>query len=284
MFKIGYINILRKGEGIMNNQANIARSFAELHLKGDPLVLFNVWDAGTARAVQEIGAKAVATGSWAVAAANGFEDGEKMPLELAIANLERIVEAVDLPVTLDFEGGYAEEPGALKENVKRVIGAGAVGINFEDRVIEGSGLYSVEKQCERIRAIRDAADEAGVPLFINARTDVVLPLDTSSHNEAHLDEMIERGRAYADAGASGLFAPALVNPDFIGRLCEASPIPVNILIWPGVPSPAELAGLGVARISYGASSYRMTMEVFKAEGRKALSEINSVSSPATARR
>lgn len=261
----------------MNNQADIANSFAELHVKGDPLILFNVWDAGTARAVQEIGAKAVATGSWAVAAANGFEDGEKIPLELALSNLERIVKAVNLPVSLDFEGGYAEEPGALKKNVKRVIDAGAIGINFEDRIVGGGGLYPVDKQCERIRAIREAAEDAGVPLFINARTDVVLALDTSSHNESHLDEMIERGRSYADAGASGLFAPALVNPNFIGRLCEASPIPVNILIWPGVPSPTELAGLGVARISHGASSYKMTMEAFKTAGSNALSDINAVS-------
>lgn len=268
----------------MNNQSEIARSFAELHVKGDPLILFNVWDAGTARAVQEIGAKAVATGSWAVAAANGFEDGEKIPLELAIANLQRIAKAVDLPVTLDFEGGYAGGAASLKENISRVIDAGAVGINFEDRIVDGDGLYSVDKQCERIRSLREVADEVGVPLFINARTDVVLPLDTSLHNESHLDEIIERGRAYADAGASGLFAPALINPDFIRRLCEESPIPVNILIWPGVPSPADLAGFGVARISYGASSYRMTMEGFKAEGKKALTDINSVSSPATARR
>lgn len=265
----------------MKNQAEAARTFAELHVKGDPLVLFNVWDAGTAKAVEQIGARAVATGSWAVAAANGFEDGEKFPLDLAIANLERIVKAVDLPVTLDFEGGYAAEPAPLKENIKRVLNAGAIGINFEDRVVAGSGLYPVDEQASRIRSIRETANEAGVPLFINARTDVVLPLETSTHSENHLNEIIERARAYAEAGASGLFVPGLVNSEFIGRLCEVSSIPVNIMIWPGVPSSAELADLGVARISYGGASYRLTMEAFKAEGRKALSALRSVSSPAT---
>lgn len=267
----------------MKKQAEAAKAFAALHVKGNPLVLFNVWDAGSAKAVEEIGARAVATGSWAVAAANGFEDGEKFPLELAIANLERIVKAVDLPVTLDFEGGYATEPAQLKENTIRVLDAGAIGINFEDRIVAGSGLYPVDEQCSRIRTIREAADEAGIPLYINARTDVVLPLEMSTHNEDHLNEIIERARAYAEAGASGLFAPGLVNPDFIGRLCEALPVPVNILIWPGVPSSAELADLGVSRISYGGASYRMAMDAFKAAGRNALSAISSVSSPATAR-
>jgi 2-methylisocitrate lyase-like PEP mutase family enzyme len=268
----------------MIDQKESANDFAKLHIKGEPVIIFNVWDAGTAKAAQEIGAKAVATGSWAVAAANGFADGENIPLDLIIANVERITASVDLPVSVDFEGGYATEPDGLRENIKRVIDAGAIGINFEDRIVNGEGLYSLEKQCERIRALREAADEAGVPLFINARTDVVLPLDTATHTEAHLQEIIERAAAYAGAGASGFFAPGLVNPDFIGRLCKESPLPVNILIWPGVPSARELADLGVARISYGGGSYRTTMETFKEAGRKALLSVNSVSAPATGQR
>lgn len=268
----------------MKNQAERANEFAKLHVKGEPVILFNVWDAGTAKAVEEIGGKAIATGSYAVALANGYEDGEKIPMELAIANLERIVAAVDLPVTFDFEGGYAKEIEPLKQNIRQVIEAGAIGINFEDRVVAGEGLYSVEEQASRIRAVREAADDAGVPLFINARTDVVLPLDTSTHNEGHLKEIIERAKAYAEAGADGLFAPGLVNPDFIGRLCDASPIPGNILVWPGVPSSTELADRGVARISYGGGSYRIAMEAYKEAGRNALAELNAASAPATAPR
>jgi 2-methylisocitrate lyase-like PEP mutase family enzyme len=254
----------------MANQTELAKAFAKLHIKGEPVIIFNVWDAGTAKAAQEIGVKAIATGSWAVAAANGFADGEKIPLDFVIANLQRITASVDLPVSLDFEGGYATEPEGLRENIRRVMDAGAIGVNFEDRIVEGEGLYSIDKQSERIRALRGAADEAGVPLFINARTDVVLPLDTATHTEAHLEEMIERARSYAEAGASGFFAPGLINPDFIGRLCKESPLPVNILIFPGLPSPKQLADLGVGRISHGSGSYRTTMEAFKEAGRKAL--------------
>jgi len=263
----------------MTNQKQLAQAFTDLHIKGDPVIIFNIWDAGTAKAAQDIGAKALATGSWAVAAANGFADGEIIPLDLVIANLERITAGVDVPVSLDFEGGYAVEPDELRKNIERVIAAGAIGINFEDRIVTGEGLYSIEKQAARIRALREAANEADVPLFINARSDVVLPLDRATHTEAHLQELIERARAYAEAGASGFFAPGLANPDFIGRLCEASALPVNILVMPGVPSSKELADLGVARISYGGGSYRTTMEAFKEAGRKALSYASAASTP-----
>ncbi|HTK38821.1 MAG TPA: isocitrate lyase/phosphoenolpyruvate mutase family protein [Pyrinomonadaceae bacterium] len=262
----------------MTNQKQLAQAFTALHIKGEPVIIFNIWDAGTAKAAAEIGAKAVATGSWAVAAANGFADGEIIPLDLVIANLERITASLDIPVSLDFEGGYATEPDGLRRNIKSVIDAGAIGVNFEDRIVASEGLYSSEKQSERIRALREAADEADVPLFINARSDVVLPLDKATHTEAHLQQLIERAQAYADAGASGFFAPGLVNPDFIGRLCEASPLPVNILVVPGVPSSRDLSDLGVARISYGGGSYRTTMEAFKEAGRRAFSHA-SIASP-----
>ncbi len=254
----------------MADRTELANSFAELHIKGDPVIIFNVWDAGTAKAAAEIGVKAIATGSYAVALANGFEDGEKIPLELVLENLERIASAVDLPVSLDFEGGYAREQDRLAENIKKVIEAGAIGINFEDRIVSGEGIYCTEEQAARIRAIRRAADELSVPLFINARTDIFLSRDTSTHTEEHLREAIERSLAYSEAGASGFFAPALINPDFIEKLCAESPLPVNILVWPGVPTSKQLAGLGVARISYGGGSYRVAMEALKEAGTKAL--------------
>ena len=248
-------------------RANLLKSF---HTKGEPLILFNVWDAGSARAIQEIGAKAIATGSWSVAAAQGYADGQELPFDLVLANLKRIVASVALPVTIDLEGGYGDSPNELQESVTRVIEAGAVGINFEDQIVGGTGLYSIEGQRARIEAIREAAEQAPIPLFINARTDIFLKADPASHSE-HLEEAIGRATAYAEAGASGFFAPALRNAKYIKKLCKASPLPVNILVMPDVPSSKQLAALGVARISYGSGPYRLVMETLKEAGRKALS-------------
>ena len=254
----------------MNNQKEKAELFSGLHKPGDPIILFNIWDAGSAKAAAEAGAKAIATGSWSVAAAQGYADGEKLPLDFAIENIRRIAESVDLPVTLDFEGGYAESPEGLKSNIARVIEAGAVGINFEDQIVGGEGLYPVDKQSARIRAIRDAADETSVPLFINARTDVFLKTLPGAHAQAHIDEALNRAEAYAAAGASGFFAPGLRDAALIGDLCERSPLPVNILVMPETPSNSEMAALGVARISYGPGPYRRMIEWLKSEAGAAI--------------
>jgi len=128
----------------MTNQKGRAQRFRELHVKGDPLILFNIWDAGSAKAVASTGAKAVATGSWSVAAAQGFDDGEQLPLELMLENLKRIVASVNLPVSCDVEGGYGSQLADVAETVAKVLAAGAVGINFEDQIIGEKGLYSVE--------------------------------------------------------------------------------------------------------------------------------------------
>lgn len=247
----------------MSNQPRKANEFHSLHIKGRPVILFNIWDAGGAKAVAEAGAKAIATGSHSVAAANGFDDGESLPLDFAIANIERIVKAVDIPVTLDFEGGYATETEALKTNVKRVLDSGAVGINFEDQVVGGDRLYSIEEQSKRIAAIREVANESAVPLFINARTDVFLKTYPAVHTREQLEETLTRATAYAEAGASGLFAPGLRDPELIRQLCQRSPLPVNIMVLPDAPSNLELAELGVARISYGPVPYRQMIASLK---------------------
>jgi 2-methylisocitrate lyase-like PEP mutase family enzyme len=257
----------------MTTQRARADRFRDLHVKGNPLILFNIWDAGSAKAIEEAGAKAIATGSWSVAAANGFKDGEKLPFDFALANLERIVASVNAPVTIDLEGGYARDNSALKENIKKVNAAGAVGINFEDQIVGGEGLYTIEDQCARIEAIGEAVEQTAMPLFINARTDVFLKTYPARHDEAQLEEAIRRATAYARAGASGLFAPGLRDVEFIRQLCELSPIPVNIMVLPDTPSPAELAKLGVARISYGPEPYRQMTEALKEAGRKAFSNL-----------
>ncbi len=246
----------------MSSQKEKAARFAALHIPGEPVILFNVWDAGSAKTVAEAGAKAIATGSWSVAAANGFSDAEALPLDLAIANIARIVNTVDLPVTLDFEGGYATDIDMLKTNIAKVIETGAVGINFEDQMIGGSGMHPLDAQSKRIAAIREAANEKGIPLFINARTDVFLQNDPSKHAE-HFEEAVTRAHAYTDAGASSIFAPGLKDPELIKELCERSTLPVNVMVMSDTPSNQEMAALGVARISYGPGPYRQAMEALK---------------------
>jgi 2-methylisocitrate lyase-like PEP mutase family enzyme len=244
----------------MKSQTAKSEQFHRLHIKGDPLILFNIWDAGSAKAVAEAGAKAIATGSHSVAAANGYADGQELPLDCALGNIARIAASVDVPVSLDFEGGYTSDVGELARNIKLVIDAGAVGINFEDQIVGGEGLYSVEQQSERIAAVRSAADERGVPIFINARTDVFLKTYPAEHTREQLEEAVARADAYKTAGGSGLFAPGLRDAEMIRELCDRSPLPVNIMVLPDTPSNAELAALGVARISYGPGPYRQMIE------------------------
>ena len=222
--------------------------FAALHVPGDPVVLYNVWDVGSALAVAKAGAKAIATGSASVAMANGFGDGENLPMEFALGNARRIAASVELPVTVDFEGAYSNDPTQVARNFAKLAETGVVGCNFEDQVVGGEGLHPIELQKERISAARDAV---GPDFFINARTDLFLKAPQETHDEAMLDEAIERVRAYAEAGASGFFVPMLGDLDMLSRLCAVSPVPVNFMTYPGCPSNADVAATGVARISHG---------------------------------
>ncbi|MEI2300789.1 isocitrate lyase/PEP mutase family protein [Ensifer sp. MJa1] len=241
-----------------------AIAFAALHQKGDPLVLYNIWDAGSAKAVADAGAKALATGSWSVAAAHGFGDGEKVPMEWLAEIARLIVASTELPLTVDFEGAYSEDPETGAANVSRILDAGAIGINFEDQVVGKGGVHAIEKQAARIRAIRDMADRRGIPLFINARTDLFLQEGDEARHAGLVDEAIARGKAYAEAGANGFFVPWLVDAGLIAKVCAASSLPVNIMMRPAAPDLKTLAGAGVARVSYGPGPYRAMMEKLKA--------------------
>ncbi|WP_136658829.1 isocitrate lyase/phosphoenolpyruvate mutase family protein [Nitratireductor sp. XY-223] len=238
------------------SQADKAGAFAALHIKGNPLVLYNIWDAGSARAVEKAGAAAVATGSWSVAAAQGYRDGEALPLDLLVTIVERIAATVDVPLSVDFEGGFAEAPAQIEENTRRIVAAGAIGVNFEDQVVGGEGLHDAARQAERIAAVCSAGEASGVPLFVNARTDLFLKEQDRGRHADLVDEAIERSGTYARAGASGFFVPGLVDPDLINTICQASALPVNIMMMPDAPTLTTLAGLGVARISYGPGPYR----------------------------
>lgn len=254
------------------NQREKAELFRSLHVKGSPVILYNIWDAGSARTLEQAGAKAIATGSWSVAAAQGFDDGESIPLALVLTNIKRIVDSVAIPVTLDFETGYATDLQGLKDNIRNVIAAGAIGINFEDRIISSDDLQTIEDQSARIRAIRGAADEQSIPFYINARTDVFLKTYPAKHDEGQLEEALQRAAAYEEAGASGLFAPGLRDPELIEKLCARTPLPVNILVLPDTPPTKTMAQLGVARISYGAAPYRQMSQALTEAAKKAFAE------------
>ena len=175
-----------------HKQAERAREFKGLHIPGNPLVLYNIWDAGSAQAVAKSQAKAIATSSWAVAKAHGFEDGERFPYDLAIRNLGQIVDAVDLPVTFDFESGYGEEPGKVGESISVAIKAGAVGCNFEDSFPDDRTIRDVATQVPRIQGARKASEAANVPFFINARCDLFFQGPSVKHDEALLGSLSAR--------------------------------------------------------------------------------------------
>jgi 2-methylisocitrate lyase-like PEP mutase family enzyme len=251
------------------NQSEKAARFTALHVKGAPLLLYNAWDAGSAKSIVAAGAKAIATSSWAVAEAQGYRDGEAIPVGLVEQIVARITNTIDVPVTVDFEGGYSDDDKALAENVSRILDLGVIGINFEDRVVKGVGLYAVDRQARRIAAIRDAADKKGINLFINARTDLFL--GQKGDPAKSVGDALDRAKAYASAGASGFFIPGLRDDALIGRICEGVTLPVNVMVMDGVPSTKRLSELGVARISYGPIPYIRAMGTLQQEAKKALS-------------
>jgi 2-methylisocitrate lyase-like PEP mutase family enzyme len=240
----------------MSSQVERAHQFHALHVSGAPLVLFNIWDAGSAITVARAGAQAIATGSWSVAAAQGCDDGEALPMADVLSNARRIVNAVNLPVTIDFEAGYGTTPDDVGASVSQLLATGAIGANIEDRYIDRDGVRSIGDQCLRLAAARAVAVRAEVPMFINARTDLFLNASANAHDDALVSEAVARAKAYADAGASGFFVPGLTNEVHIARICEASPLPVNVMMFAAMPAVARLRELGVARISHGPGPYR----------------------------
>lgn len=247
----------------MSNANTRAHAFRALHQPGRPLILFNIWDVGSAKAVAAAGAPALATGSWSVAAANGFPDGEKMPLEFALANLRRITAATELPVTLDLESGYGDSAQAVGRTVAAAIEAGAIGCNLEDSFPADGSLRDAQAQAERYRQARAAAQAAGVELFLNARTDVFFQRPAAQHDQGMVAEAVERAKRYADAGADGLFVPGLVDQGLIETLVKAVALPVNVMVGEGTPAFARLAELGVARISHGPGPYLTAMRALQ---------------------
>ncbi len=227
-----------------------------LHHGDQPLVLPNAWDAASARLFEAAGYPAIATTSAGVAYACGYADGERITRKAMLAAVERIVRAVAVPVTADLEAGYGAGPGAAARTAELLVATGAVGLNLEDaRGRSRRSLVPEPAQAERVRAVRDAAARTGVPVVINARTDAFHFLGP----EAALEEAVRRGNAYLEAGADCVFVPFVRDAATIAALVKGIAGPLNILGGPGAPAVAELAALGVRRISVGSSVMRATL-------------------------
>ncbi|WP_282696959.1 isocitrate lyase/phosphoenolpyruvate mutase family protein [Streptomyces sp. CC208A] len=222
-----------------------ARLFRSLHTPARPLALANAWDVASARVIEAAGAPAIATTSAGVSWALGRPDGEAVSPDRVVDLIARVVAAVDVPVTADIEGGYGQDAAGVAETVARVLEAGAVGVNIED------GTRPPAELAARLTAARAAADRAGVPLFLNARTDTYL--FGLGDPATRLKDTLERARAYVDAGADGVFVPGVTDPALLAELAAAVPVPLNVLAEPGTPTVAELGALGVARVSLGTS-------------------------------
>ena len=227
--------------------ARKAEQLLALHHSGKMLVLPNIWDVAGAKLLETLGYPALATASAAVAYSQGYEDGEVIPFAELLHLVRRIAASTELPLSVDFERGYAPDLGTLASNIEQLIAAGAVGINLEDSPAGHTGLFPLEEQCERIRCVRRTAEQAGVPMVINARTDAFIcgipPAEA-------LNEAIARGRAYLAAGAD-CFYPILCSIDVLRAIRQALPVPINVLLTADTLPMPELEAMGIARLSLG---------------------------------
>jgi 2-methylisocitrate lyase-like PEP mutase family enzyme len=240
------------------DQKTKAETFAALHHGKQPLLLPNVWDVASARIMEKAGLPAIATTSAGIAHSLGYPDGEKISRAEMLTVVARIAKAVKVPVTADVESGYGPRPEDTAHTAFAVLEAGAVGINLEDGTGDAAHpLVDLALQVEKIAAVKEAAKKAGIPLIINARTDVYLAEVGS--RATRYDETIRRLAAYRDAGAQCVFAPGVADAPTIQRLVAELHCPLNILAGPGSPSIAELAKLCVARVSLGSSAMRATL-------------------------
>jgi 2-methylisocitrate lyase-like PEP mutase family enzyme len=243
-----------------DTQRELATTFRNRHTapSAGPLVLPNAWDAASAILYEAAGLEAVGTSSAGVAASLGVPDGEVLSREEMLAVVERIAHSVALPVSADIEAGYGDTPEAVRETVALTIEAGAVGVNLEDGTDDPDRpLVPVANHCGTIRAAREAAEAADVPLVVNGRTDVFW---RSVGDEANrVERAVERANAYADAGSDCLFVPGVTDADAIATLADGLDGPLNVLGGPGAPSISELGELGIARVSVGSGPMRATL-------------------------
>jgi 2-methylisocitrate lyase-like PEP mutase family enzyme len=242
-----------------------AEALRRLHLEGPMLVLPNAWDAGSARIFVDAGFSALATTSAGIAFSLGYADGERISRDEMLAAVARITRRIAVPITADMEAGYGLAPPAVAETVRRVIDVGAVGMNLEDRM-EGKQLIDFPLAVERVHAARSAADAAGVPIVLNARTDAFEAPELRS--EQRLEEAVKRGNAFREAGADSVFVPFVDDRDTIEALAQQIRAPLNILGTPNAPTLKELAQLGVRRVTFGSAPMRATLGLVRRMARE----------------
>jgi 2-methylisocitrate lyase-like PEP mutase family enzyme len=246
-----------------------ASTFRSLHTSAQPLVLFNAWDAGSAMAIADSGASAIATSSWAVAEAAGYRDGEELPFERLVDCTRRIAASVRLPVSVDVETGYGATDEMVAANVLTIVRAGAAGINLEDRNPSGAGLAPLHEAAGRITAIRNALEAQGLDVFINARCDVFFTdgADTATP-ETRMADAVERAEAYLAAGADGIFLPGLSVVTLVAQAARAIAAPLNVMV--GSPEAiAPLREAGARRISFGPAPFIAAMNALRGAAREA---------------
>ncbi|MEO7766983.1 MAG: isocitrate lyase/phosphoenolpyruvate mutase family protein [Ferruginibacter sp.] len=248
----------------MITQKDKASQLHALHHTGKMLVLPNIWDPLGAILLQSMEYTAIATASAAIAFSNGYNDGENIPFTDLLKILYKIANSVIVPVTADIESGFADDDASLQENIKLLLETGIAGINIEDTNRQSNDLYPIEIQCNRIRLIKKVASEMGIPLFINARTDVLLRGQEFTNATVKFKEILKRGSAYKDAGADCFFPITLKKEEDIKALLANFSLPVNILAIPGIPDLNALSALGVNRVSLGPSFFKIAIQAMKA--------------------
>ncbi|WP_096185661.1 isocitrate lyase/PEP mutase family protein [Evansella halocellulosilytica] len=247
---------------INNDQLLKEKNFRDLHQQGSTFILPNAWDVISAKIFEESGFKAIGTTSAGIAASLGYPDGQSLPLEKMVETVENIAKSVDVPVSADIEAGYGENVEEVLETVKRIITAGAIGINLED----GTGdrdhpVFDLSTQVETITAIKEFSESNHFPLFINARTDIYwLNVGEAS---TRFNEAVKRAKAYQEAGADCIFIPGLHDKNAIQHIREEISCPINLLVNQEMPSLTELSNIGIERVSCGSAPFRATITMLQ---------------------
>jgi len=256
------------GGNCMASQAEKAEAFRSLHQGPRPLVLPNAWDVPSARVFEEAGFPAVATSSAGMMVSHGYRDGEEMPRRDFLAAVARIAGRLEVPLSVDIVAGYGRSARTVTAVVDQVIRSGAVGVNIEDKLPDGSGLYRLSSQLRRLAAVRQAATASGIPLVVNARTDA-FRADTGDE-ASRLREAIRRASAYRDAGADCVYPMGVTDATSIATFVEALRCPVNVMVRPGLPPLSQLESLGVRRVSFGPYASYATLGLLKRVSREVL--------------